>query len=61
MSTEILGSMNSSGGVMSDSPDSRFLVDLRRVLTEYFDGEELRTLCFDLGVDYDSLARRQKS
>ncbi|GAB4272182.1 MAG: hypothetical protein Kow0080_18340 [Candidatus Promineifilaceae bacterium] len=28
---------------------------LRRALTEYFDMEELRTLCFDLGVDFDEL------
>ncbi|MBN1179297.1 MAG: hypothetical protein JXD18_08805 [Anaerolineae bacterium] len=30
-------------------------VDLRRVLANLFDQEELRTLCFDLEVDYDSL------
>ena len=29
--------------------------ELRRVLTRLFDDEELRTLCFDLDVDYDSL------
>lgn len=29
---------------------------LRRLLAERFDDEELRTLCFDLGVDYEDLA-----
>lgn len=29
--------------------------ELRRLLTDHFDLEELRTLCFDLRVDYDSL------
>jgi hypothetical protein len=28
---------------------------LRAVIEQYFDEEELRTLCSDLGVDYDSL------
>jgi len=28
---------------------------LRHSITVYFDAEELRTLCFDLGVDYDDL------
>jgi len=28
---------------------------LRQILTTYFDAGELRTLCFDLGVDYDNL------
>ena len=28
---------------------------LRPILVDRFDLEELRTLCFDLGVDYDSL------
>ena len=30
-------------------------VRLRQILTNYFDMSELRTLCFDLGVDYESL------
>lgn len=30
-------------------------VALRRALVNYFDMEELRTLCFDLGVDFDEL------
>lgn len=28
---------------------------LRKALSQAFDEEELRTLCFDLGVDYDGL------
>lgn len=36
-------------------------VDLRRVLTRLFDEEELRTLCFDLGVDYDGLRGEGKA
>jgi hypothetical protein len=30
------------------------------VLVEYFDTAELQGLCFDLGVDYDSLAGDEK-
>jgi len=37
------------------------LVDLRLVLTRLFDGEEFQTLCFDLGVDYDSLRGEGKA
>jgi tetratricopeptide (TPR) repeat protein len=33
----------------------KHLTQLRRILTERFDEGELRTLCFDLDVDYDSL------
>jgi len=29
--------------------------DLRQLLVEYFGDEELRTLCFDLAIDYDDL------
>ncbi|MCB8943613.1 MAG: NACHT domain-containing protein [Ardenticatenaceae bacterium] len=31
------------------------LTQLRQILLDYFDQEELITLCFDLGVDYESL------
>ena len=37
-----------------------YLVLLRRILTERFDAEGLRTLCFDLGTDYDDLPGRGK-
>lgn len=32
-----------------------YLVNLRRILTERFDESELRTLCFDLGIEYENL------
>jgi hypothetical protein len=34
----------------------RIKQELRQALIEYFDESELRTLCFDLGVDYDGLS-----
>lgn len=34
---------------------------LRRDLTEYFSAEELKTLCFDFGIDYDDLPGEDKS
>jgi tetratricopeptide (TPR) repeat protein len=37
------------------------LVQLRQLLTERFDEGELRTLCFDLGVDYASLPAEGKA
>jgi serine/threonine protein kinase len=33
----------------------KYLVKLRQILTTRFDEGELRTLCFDLGIDYDDL------
>ena len=39
---------------MSD-PNQKFMTTLHRLLTSYFDREELRTLCFDLGIHYDDL------
>lgn len=36
-------------------PELLRMQNLRRVLVERFDLEELRTACFDLGVDYDTL------
>jgi hypothetical protein len=37
------------------------LIGIRLILTEHFDDEELRTLCFDLGVDYDDLPGRGRT
>jgi hypothetical protein len=34
---------------------------LHKTLDEYFNEQELRTLCFDLGLDYDSLGDDGKS
>ena len=42
------------------SPDRNLLVQLREFLTEYFNEEELRTVCFDLGIDYDNLGGEGK-
>lgn len=37
------------------------LADLRQFIEDWFDLEELRTLCFDLRVDYDSLRGEGKA
>jgi hypothetical protein len=42
-------------------PDGTDLVKLRQILTEHFDEGELRTLCFDLRVDYQSLPGEGKA
>src|SRR6185436_18221077 len=39
----------------------RELTRLHEILTERFDLEELRTLCFRLGIDYDNLRSEGKS
>jgi hypothetical protein len=36
------------------------LVELRREIVEHFNDEELRTLCFDIGADYESLPAQGK-
>ena len=41
--------------------DQAYLTQLRQVLTTRFDAGELRTLCFDLGVDYDDLPGEGKA
>jgi len=40
--------------------DADTLAQLRQRIDEHFSEEELRTLCFDLGVDYDNLPGRAK-
>lgn len=44
-------------------PGSRraYLSQLRQILAERFDLGELRTLCFDLGIDYDDLPGEGKA
>jgi tetratricopeptide (TPR) repeat protein len=37
------------------------LTNLHRFITEHFDLEELRTLCFDLGIEYDDLGGEGRS
>lgn len=39
----------------------QYIVLLRQILTDRFDEEELRTLCFELGIDYDDLPGRGKA
>jgi Tfp pilus assembly protein PilF len=46
---------------VSKSPTRQQLAQLRRNVAEHFNESELRTLCFDLEVDYDELAGRAKS
>jgi len=45
------------GGDMSPSSNSsrEVLVQLHQNLVEYFSKEELRTLCFDLGIEHENL------
>lgn len=43
-----------------NDPVKAHLVKLRRILAELFDEGELRTLCFDLDVDYEDLAGQRK-
>jgi CHAT domain-containing protein len=42
-------------------PDREHLVKLRRILDQRFSDDELKTLCFDLGVEYDSLPGEGKT
>ncbi len=65
MNTEIyvsrpaVPSAKSNGGSRSPTPPigtpPANLADIRRLITERLDVEDIRTLCFDLGVDYDRL------
>jgi hypothetical protein len=41
--------------------DPEYRTKLRELLTNHFDDEELRTLCFDLGIDYDDLRGEGKA
>jgi hypothetical protein len=38
-----------------------YLTTLHKLLDQYFNLEEIRTLCFDLGVDFDSVRGEGKS
>lgn len=37
------------------------MVKLRRILVEYFDDEDLKTLCFDLNIDHENLPATNKA
>ncbi len=41
-------------------PTREQMVELRREIVEHFNDEELRTLCFDIGADYESLPAQGK-
>jgi hypothetical protein len=43
------------------TPEREHLVELRQILTTRFDAGELRTICFDLGIDYDDLPGAAKT
>ncbi len=47
---------NSKGSQMSNE-----LTRLRQILVDHFDEEELKTLCFDLKIDYESLTGKGKA
>ena len=46
---------------MTEASEAEVLVSLRQILTERFNDDELRSLCFDLGVDYDNLGGEGKA
>jgi hypothetical protein len=46
---------------MSEASERVLLIELRRILTARFSDGELRTLCFDLGIDYDALPGEGKA
>jgi len=46
----------SAGG----APEQKLRVELAQTLATHFDKEELRTLCFHLGIDYDDLPAEGK-
>lgn len=49
------------GAIGVSGTKSVFLRELRTTLETYFNDEELRTLCFDLTVDYDNLGGEGKA
>jgi len=42
-------------GELQQDTERKLLIELRKAVTSYFSIEELRTLCFDLGISYDTL------
>jgi hypothetical protein len=43
------------------SNNAAYLTDLHNLLNQYFNMEEVRTLCFNLGVDYENISGQGKS
>ena len=53
---ELTTSTQTAGAVSESRPTTlSYRTQLRQLLTTHFDEGELQTLCFDLGVDYESL------
>ena len=55
---QLTASMEGTGAAAAPEPDPVTLshrTQLRQLLSIHFDEGELQTLCFDLGVDYESL------
>ncbi len=50
-----------SSDLPQDAGERAYLIHLRQTLATRFDEGELRTLCFDLGIDYDDLPATGKS
>lgn len=46
---------------LTRATDRKLLVPLRQILTTLFSEDDLRTLCFDLGIDYDVLPGEGKA
>ena len=46
---------------MNTAPAREYLTYLRQLLATRFDQSELRTLCFDLGIEYDDLVGASKA
>jgi len=57
----VSGARAPGDGSGEEMPDQVNRVRLRRLIADHFDIEELRTLCFDLGVDYDDLRGEGKT
>jgi hypothetical protein len=55
-----LGALSERVAVEAVITSAESLVNLRQKLVEYFSIEELRTLCFDLGVEFDNLGGEGK-
>jgi hypothetical protein len=55
LAVELAEGLERRGVKVWEAPRRGYLVKLHRILDKGFDLEELRTLCFELGVDYDDL------
>ena len=61
---EIIGAESQAGVEAESNPAEQtpaYITRLRQNLEDYFDDEELRTLCADLGIEYQDLAAEGKA